>query len=351
MMEDTAVTIEEIRVLVAERQRFDDWLTALDSRRAETPVRVFERVYADYVARRNAVISNLHEHVGSLESLSQDLGSKLHALEVQLSEREDERSEAMLRTAVGEFDTEKWETTRHEVEASIEQLGKDREALVTEAEDARALLLSARQKPVEAVPAEPESANEQVPEVVAVEEPVVQPTMAQHEADADIETAFAVSDDSVEPLVDAVSVPAYPIAAKPVAAVHHPDADRAVNAAVDLMDAAPGATVPESLDTIDVFGESSVPARAASDRGGARHSDTRTGASSDAAPSGTATRDSFDDLAFLRSVTESGANAPSGTRANGAAEQTKTLRCTECGTMNFPTEWYCERCGGELAAF
>ncbi len=27
----------------------------------------------------------------------------------------------------------------------------------------------------------------------------------------------------------------------------------------------------------------------------------------------------------------------------------KTLRCQECGTMNYPTEWYCERCGGELA--
>ncbi|MGH7709862.1 MAG: hypothetical protein ACREOG_01180, partial [Gemmatimonadaceae bacterium] len=32
------------------------------------------------------------------------------------------------------------------------------------------------------------------------------------------------------------------------------------------------------------------------------------------------------------------------------AEQTKTLKCQECGTMNYPTEWYCERCGGELAA-
>lgn len=31
-------------------------------------------------------------------------------------------------------------------------------------------------------------------------------------------------------------------------------------------------------------------------------------------------------------------------------EQVKTLKCQECGTMNFPTEWYCERCGGELAA-
>lgn len=28
----------------------------------------------------------------------------------------------------------------------------------------------------------------------------------------------------------------------------------------------------------------------------------------------------------------------------------KTLKCGECGVMNFPTEWYCERCGAELAA-
>ena len=30
-------------------------------------------------------------------------------------------------------------------------------------------------------------------------------------------------------------------------------------------------------------------------------------------------------------------------------EQVKSLKCQECGTMNYPTEWYCERCGGELA--
>ncbi|HYD51270.1 MAG TPA: Ran-binding zinc finger domain-containing protein, partial [Gemmatimonadaceae bacterium] len=30
--------------------------------------------------------------------------------------------------------------------------------------------------------------------------------------------------------------------------------------------------------------------------------------------------------------------------------QTKTLKCSDCGAMNFPTEWYCERCGAELAA-
>lgn len=32
------------------------------------------------------------------------------------------------------------------------------------------------------------------------------------------------------------------------------------------------------------------------------------------------------------------------------ASDAKSLKCHDCGTMNFPTEWYCERCGGELAA-
>ena len=38
------------------------------------------------------------------------------------------------------------------------------------------------------------------------------------------------------------------------------------------------------------------------------------------------------------------------TPADGGTVAIKTLRCQECGTMNYPTEWYCERCGGELAA-
>ncbi len=77
----------------------------------------------------------------------------------------------------------------------------------------------------------------------------------------------------------------------------------------------------------------------------------------------------IDELAFLKSVTEDEQNAPSPRRASGAQYQIddpqdatphapidedapveKTLKCRECGTMNLATEWYCENCGGELAA-
>jgi hypothetical protein len=87
----------------------------------------------------------------------------------------------------------------------------------------------------------------------------------------------------------------------------------------------------------------------------------------------------LDELAFIKSVTDEG-NAPSPKRAGGAqyqpnaplsaplpppaepptslptppvdedAEDPKPLKCRDCGTMNLPTEWYCEQCGAELAA-
>jgi hypothetical protein len=43
-------------------------------------------------------------------------------------------------------------------------------------------------------------------------------------------------------------------------------------------------------------------------------------------------------------------NTPIVLRPSGAMEQSKTLKCSECSAMNYPTEWYCERCGAELAA-
>jgi hypothetical protein len=104
------------------------------------------------------------------------------------------------------------------------------------------------------------------------------------------------------------------------------------------------------------------------------------------APERTAGLGAFDDLEFLRSVVDSrslgtptpaspppepaslatasaarqsGTPLPGAPRVTGSvpiflrdvpSEQTKTLKCQECGTLNYPTEWYCERCGAELAA-
>ena len=53
-------------------------------------------------------------------------------------------------------------------------------------------------------------------------------------------------------------------------------------------------------------------------------------------------------------TTATPSSAPSAAAASGgggkaASGVAKTLKCGECGTLNRPTEWYCERCGAELA--
>lgn len=426
-MEDVSVTIPDIRALVAERQRFDDWLTALEAKRAETPVRVFERVHADYVARRDAVSDGLHAHVGSLETLERDLDGRLQLLESQLAEREDARAEGMLRTAVGEFDSERWEATRQEVEAAIAQLGQDREKLIAEADDVRSLLASARHRPA-AIEVEPEplvvSGEPDVHEELvstsvasaiahadpaAVEhtidldedgdltptayahaapvankrddvlttDPYLRAVRQQAEAARDIESAFAVTDDPFAITADNTHnvasdvVPHYSSSdinniAQPTA---ESERDREDNAAIDALGFQSGSNMSDALDDIDVFGESNVSSRSNTTdtyqpRSNADPYAPSSHSSSPAAPApvkstppvtpSSTNPNAFDEFAFLRSVTESGSTAmpnPNPARASGASDQAKTLRCTECGTMNFPTEWYCERCGGELAAF
>ena len=53
----------------------------------------------------------------------------------------------------------------------------------------------------------------------------------------------------------------------------------------------------------------------------------------------------IDELTFLKSMT-----LDSKTSERPAANVAKTLKCGECGALNRPTEWYCDRCGAELAA-
>ena len=251
------MSIDEVRSLVAERQRYDDWLTALDGRRAETPSHVFDRVYGDYVARRDAVLAQLREHVGALATHGTELGRRLSSLEAELTALEDERVEAMLRTAVGEYDGNRWETVRQDVEAKIASLGEQRGGLLAGVDEIRTLLASAT--------SEPPAADVEAPAQAAVEDIAVEDIVEEDIAyDASSIASPSSPNASAEPAASAPSVP--------------------VNA-----------------------------------------------------------DETFDDLAFLRSV-----NDPTAAPSN---DPLKTLRCTECGTMNLPTEWYCERCGGELAAF
>ncbi|WP_291159787.1 hypothetical protein [Gemmatimonas sp. UBA7669] len=390
------MSIEEVRALVAERQRYDDWLAALEAKRTETPVRVYERVHGDYLARRTQVVEQLQSHVDTLATLGNDLERQLDGLDAQLATLEDERAEAMLRNMVGEFDSERWEAVRVEVEGKMETLGAERSALLTQFDDVRTLLASARIEQQTATAVEPEAltpeaeAPEAATAVTAVEVGVGAEAEVEVEAEVD-SAAEAAQEPTSEPtseheLVDLGSQFNLPAVEAPVEAAdagleveaifeaaeridrHTPRAHDIVTHIVsdippvaeprvdnEFDDAlamfsdsgnAPDSTFVNSLEGIEV--EVDVPSVDPT---------TRTATPPTSAPSAGAPSAGFDDLAFLRSVINpSGGNpavgsVPDALPSATGAEPQKTLRCTECGTMNLPTEWYCERCGGELAAF
>lgn len=364
------MSIDEVRSLVAERQRYDDWLTALDARRAETPSRVFDRVHGDYVARRDAVMAQLREHVGALSTHGDELDSRLSTLEAELATLEDERVEAMLRTAVGEYDDNRWETVRQDVEAKIASLGEQRSGLLTEVDEIRTLLASASSEPpAAAVDAPAEERLEDVSVELAIEAPdeavveldAVRPMFATGDLAAiespvapvaapfaDVDIALGATPDVMSDVRLVTEMPELVPAPEPAAEQGSTEFDDALAMFADSP-GTPDPTFTRSLEGIevelDVHGASSMSAPQA-------NTATATPASAVPVDAG----DTFDDLAFLRSVIDPtpAASSPGVSSAPAAAptnEPLKTLRCTECGTMNLPTEWYCERCGGELAAF
>ena len=405
MTERHDVSIEDVRLLVAERQRYDDWLAALEARRAETPSRVFERVYGDYLGRRTGVLEQLREHVETLTTVGRDLETRIIALEEQLASHEDERAEAILRTAVGEYDGDRWESVRQEVESKIGTLAEQRTGLIAEADDVRVLLASARPEPVvleSVVPDPPVSEPVVTAPTAAVAAPIAEPSPLTPELVASnvIVTEGAVLElaEPVAPtpwrvpagygadimlITDNVSSHAHasnvePSAAKQMSAPNAASSAGTPNAAsqdalaeehdgadfddaLALFSTEPRVTPTEREPLRPHTFDNATPHSADSSIDDRRVPDTANGSGArvavgvapqpvSAEPPPAPARDSFDDLAFLRSVIDPAAQG-AGVRSSAATDQQKTLRCTECGTMNFPTEWYCERCGGELAAF
>ena len=443
------MSIEEVRALVAERQRYDDWLAALEAKRADTPARVFDRVFGDYVGRRTEVITRLQSHIGDLSTIGSELEHRLGDLETRLSAHEEELAEGMLRNMVGEYDDEQWNGVRQDVESKIAALGEARGVLLAEVEDVRTLLASARVSPPtsETVTA---AAEEAVALAVASPTPAAAhalegaPAVASPVDDDDVSVVFAdealrVPSLALTPFSSAIvpmpteampaaptpvdapereaTVPApqssavdilpdtAPVSFTPMAAAEAVIADDDalldidVSGMVDnpvpqgprhedvladvaaLFDTSSIAAVPEPEpttakgpvtqsevdDALAMFGEVSGPADqefVQSLQGIQAEHDAPADlpAATVTPPAAPSANDPFDDLAFLRSVIDQGGEAAApptpGAMFNGApapasasSEPQKTLRCTECGTMNLPTEWYCERCGGELAAF
>lgn len=301
----TNAPLDEVRGLVEERGRYEGWLSALDARRAVTPAHVLDRVRQDYDGRLRRVLDALDAHSGALRADEAGLASRHDEQLRTLGERRDQLAEVELRTLVGEYAPDEGERQRREVEGAIGELEGRLAGAASQLADVRGLLghvtRDTARDGASATPAESQP---------AVAEPAPQATAASQ--------SFAAP----EPIPD----------------------DRLG------LDAARAA-----LGDADARGYAPNQNQYAPG--------IRTGAARSTPPFA---GQSFADNAFRTPPTSMPAQQPGadaampmagmgagfGTPASGTGgvAQEKTLRCADCGAMNYPTEWYCEKCGGELAA-
>jgi hypothetical protein len=295
-----------------EREKYESWLDDLEAKKDSTPPKVFERVRQDYLTRLQEVVDKLSEHTALLEEHGQSLSAKLRELEMAEESISEQQAEAALRKQVGEITPAEWESSSRKAQKELAKLRENQESIAEELDRIRNLLGDEEEEVVEERPAKkkPKDFNELefLTKVVGTSAPTpdafppVKPRSTPQGSPATRSSgpSTARATPSGNPTATSGSHPAAP-AAPPPAAV------------------APPAPAP-------------TPAASASTSGESRAVPPPTPAATAAA-----------------SPTETPSmGTPNQPRKSMMAEQPKTLKCGECGTMNLPSEWYCERCGAEL---
>jgi hypothetical protein len=302
--------LTEVESLLATRQQLAEWLEKLEAAGTKAPAAVRDRVRADYQGRLAQVVGQLRGHCDAISANLQGLRDQAKEFGALRSEEQETLAEAELRYAVGEYSPEEW--GRVEKDSSVKIGGLNEELGRLAGEIGRL---------------------EEVLALVSPPAPSAPPTAA---------AAPAAASGRREPEIpSARSAPAPASAPVPPAPSIHRD-DRA---------AAKHAESPAEPPEAPRF----VP------RGGLKVRDSgpaKTIPFPNVAPKEPAPAPSVDELTFLKSVSLEGgrgsastAAAPAETRPDRPSQSiAKTLKCGECGSLNRPTEWYCERCGAELAA-
>ena len=280
---------DSIEALLEQRAQFEQWLAKLDSAADKAPPAVRQKVRADYEVRLRGVIDRLRSH-------STTIADELHRhqaaqgdLDTQRRHAEEELAEAEVRHTVGECGDDEWRRISEESDGRLNGL---REQLKTVGKEIARLV---EVQSLIAAPTRP-------PEV---------PAAARARAADDMIERSPLPPPLTGPIAEAPPPPRPVPKPQPTKAREHEPA---------------GAAVDELAFLKSVADEDAKPAASLRP--------------SNPGPSGSGQGS--------RAV-ETAPPPPSPGGKPGAPGVAKTLKCGECGTLNRPTEWYCERCGAELA--
>jgi hypothetical protein len=320
MTDDQQSPDQAVAALLAERARYEEWLHALEQKREQTPEHIYTRVHADYSARLQRVFEQLGSYRAAVEEMIATLLDRLTMLDIDEAKFRDERSEAELRGMIGELAEDQCTEVIRRCDDGMAALLEEKGTVSAELTRLRAIL-DGSPSAAAAVPRAPRHSGPLAAPILLEEDPVADSTPAP----------------PPEPSRRPPKAPQ-----RTTAEWMRPSQGNAfdelefLKAMVDTelgegtKGAEGGATaVPPSEESAEESEqEAPPPSGAEGEREGGQQS-----AADRAAGAGRELRESVP--SFLRTT---------------PTEQVKTLKCQECGTMNYPTEWYCERCGAELAA-
>jgi hypothetical protein len=312
--------LEDVASLILERQRIENWLATLEARRASTPDHVYDRVKGDYSTRLKAITDQLIARSTSLKSHVDQLTARLSQFEAEAQRFRDVRAEAELRMQVGELSVPDWNAKARECDEGVARL--------TEAQtQARGQLAQAR-------------------EILAMV------------------SGQAGGGSGATPIPRSTPPVAPQRASRPVSAEQVRQAEASPNGSgmdeMEFLKSVVGGQSPGAVPNAD--GNDGAPPAAPEVEGAPDLAETLVSRINQRNEAGKL-REDGDAESLLNGVgvPKPGAKtnplAANVTDANpivlhpqGGPERHKTLKCQECGTMNYPTEWYCERCGAELVS-
>ena len=129
MAEKEPVSLDALNGLLKERQRYEEWLAALEAKRASTSDSVYQRVQADYQTRLREVSGKLAERAGELRENIDALTQKLEETSRQETQQREARQEAELRAAVGEYTDKQWKEIGGAWDKELSRLVKEKNSL------------------------------------------------------------------------------------------------------------------------------------------------------------------------------------------------------------------------------
>jgi hypothetical protein len=329
--------IEALEALIAEKRKHEGYLAKLDERREGTPEHVYVRLRDEYLTKLTDAQVRAHAEAESIGDGLADDETAVAEIEERLKALEEEKVEGELRAAVGELDEKEWSKKLTSLKASISMAERDSDGRRAVVERTRELLAEAGSRVTGggATAAKSGDRGSSAP-------PKGAPGMSG--APSFDELAFLNS--VVSRNSGATPPPAR--ASKPVEQVKSEPADSKSEEKSEPKPESPAARkTPARAATPTAPAEAAPAQQDAKQEAAASAPDARTsGAKAEPAKAEPAKPEpaKAPEPAPLEPDDAFGRPTPRTTQA------VKTLKCQECGTFNYPTEWYCERCGGELAA-